>query len=415
MPVLSSQRLTKIIIDKTAPGRFAWDSDLRGFGVRVSPAGTRSFILQYRAADGTKQRRMTLGQYPALTVDQARSRARVLLGEIAKGNDPSGERQEARAAPTVADGVRHYLGRYAQARALRKTTIASARHVLETYALAELGSQRIKDVSAKDVERLHAHTRDRAGPYQANRLLACLSRIFNIAIRDELRMTNPCRGVQKFAADERWRNFSDDEVARILCACNALSDQSAANAIRLLLFTGARLQEVLKSEWEQFDLERGIWTKPSSHTKQKRQHRLSIAGPALKLAREMRQADPDGRFLFPGRDAKYDAKHPEADLRRPRVDLKRSWKAIKELAALKDARLHDLRRTTASFMLNNEVPLAIIGSALGHTQVATTARYARLRPEAQRIALEEAGERMVALLEPPSPPRPVAACGAEVG
>lgn len=397
MPAASGHKLTKTAVERAPRPSLTWDGELRGFGLRVTAAGARSFIVQYRLGISRKQRRMVIGSYPTLTVDQARSMARISLAEVEKGNDPAGDRQTERAAKTFGDRVDHYLGDYARARSLKASTVHSARYVLEQHAIPTLRNRKIADVTARDIERLHAATKEKAGPHQANRLLAVMSRIFSLAQRDELRPTNPCKGVVKFATDERWRNFSEEEIVGILTACDALPDQGAANAVRLLLFTGARLQEVLKAEWSQIDVERGLWTKPSSHTKQNRQHIVYLAGPALEVVRTMRAADPDGRFVCPGRAARFDPKQPDLDLRRPRSDLNRSWEFIKKHAGLKDARRHDLRRTTASMMLDNAVPLTVIGGALGHTQVATTARYARLRPGAQREALKGAGERMVAL------------------
>jgi integrase len=224
--------------------------------------------------------------------------------------------------------------------------------------------------------------------------------MFSLAVEQQLRSTNPCKGVKKFPEDQRWRNFSDEEVARILRACDAYPLQNPANAIRLLLFSGARLQEVLKAEWSQFNLNAGIWEKPSSHTKTKRQHRLQLEGHVLDLIRDMRTDDPDGRFLFPGKDAEPDPTAPDADLRRPRADLKRPWEWIVKEAKLEDARRHDLRRTTASFMLDAQVPLEAIGKALGHTQLSTTTRYAHLRQSAQGAAIRQAGDRMKATLSP---------------
>jgi integrase len=190
-------------------------------------------------------------------------------------------------------------------------------------------------------------------------------------------------------------------VARLLDACDRYPDQNAADAVRLLLFTGARLQEALKAEWSQFDLASGVWEKPSSHTKTKRIHRLELAGPSLELVRDMRERSPSGKFLFPGRDACFDPREPDRDLRRARSDLNRPWRHVIAVAGLSDAKRHDLRRTAASFMLDEDVSLTTIGKALGHTQAATTARYAQLRQSAQGAALKKAGDRMVRSRRPP--------------
>lgn len=397
MPKISRIHLTKTVVEKAQPGQTLWDSQLPGFGLRVTAAGTRTFIVRYRMENG-KQGKPAVAQYPTLTVDEARTEARKLLAKVAQGRDPSAERKAKRAEPTLRDRVDHYCEEYGPARNLRDRTIRDARFVLEKHALPTLGHRKVGEISPDDIERIHGRARETSGPYQANRMLAYLSRIFSLAIRASLRTTNPCMGIAKFPEDQRWRNFSEEEVRGILQACRTYRHQNQADGIRLLLFTGARLQEVVKAEWDQFDLERGLWEKPSSHTKTKRQHRLQLDGPALTLLRAMREKDPAGRFLFPGRD-KIDPAKPDADPRRPRADLKDAWDWVVEQAQLVDARPHDLRRTTASFMLDAEVPLATIGKALGHTQVSTTARYAQLRQSAQSDALRKAGERMVALVD----------------
>ena len=396
MPKKTEARLTKRRVEATQPGAYSWDSEVPGFGVRVTPAETRSFIYRYRV-DG-RQRYEPLGGFPALTVEQARELARELAG---RGRDTDhraareAAHEERRRAKSLQDLSEHYLTDYAMARGLRPSTLRNARGVLRLVPEAVLGKS-VAGIGKADVRRLHGEAKAAAGVYQANRLLAVLSKMFALAEEEGWRSeSNPCRGVKKFDEDQRWRNLSEPEVARLLTACDGyigqdpVRGQNAADAVRLLLFTGARLQEVLKAEWVQLDLEAGRWVKPSSHTKTKRQHFLDLDGPALDLLREMRARDPGGRFLFPGA--------PVAGEERPRADLKRPWTWIAREAGLHGVRLHDLRRTTASFMLSGGASLAAVGKTLGHTQAATTARYAHLSQTVQREELKRAGERMAAL------------------
>lgn len=389
MPRKSKVRLTKRIADAALPGKFVWDSEVPGFGIRVTPAGTKTFVLQYRLPGN--QGRNALGGYPALTVDQARELARAQLFAVKQGRNPSAEKKAARGAPTLAWLADFYCGDYASAASLRPDTVRDARYLLTTHAIPSLGSRKLGELRPADIRRLHGEVRATASVYQANKLLAILSKMFSLAIEQELRASNPCKGIKKFPEDQRWRHLSEDEVARLLEACDQYPNQNAANAVRLLLFTGARLQEVLKAEWRHFDLVAGLWEKPSAHTKTKRQHRLQLAGPALALLQSMRSMDPTGSYLFPGKTT------AGSTAERPRADLKRVWPWLIAKAGLQDVRIHDIRRTTASFMLADDVPLTTIGKALGHTQVSTTARYAQLRESAQREALGRAGERMTAL------------------
>jgi integrase len=338
----------------------------------------------------------------------------------------------------MADLTTAYLDDYAVTQNLRPNTISEARSLI-TKSLAPVRARYVADMSITDIRKLHGDTRaagieaGHKGVYQANRLLAFLSKMFSVAVERGWRADNPCRGVRKYPEDQRWRNLNEDEVGRLLTACDgyeaglrpilpeddaetrqrkatplpltvrSTTDREAADAVRLLLFTGARLREVLHAQWSQFDLAAGLWEKPSAHTKTKRQHRLELDGPALDLLRAMATRKSHAAYLFPGSTEKRRRTAP-VEIRTgqpqgvvPRVDLKRPWKTLCEMAGLKDVQLHDLRRTTASFMLSGGASLATVGKALGHTQASTTHRYATLSATVQREGLRAAGERMAAL------------------
>lgn len=391
-------RLTKRQLDGLEPAekRFiVWDEELTGFGVRVEPTGRKSFIVRYRAGDGGRKaplRQVTIGGYGKLTADQARAEAKTVLAKAELGGDPAQDRHDRRRAKTVSDLAELYLSDYARSTGLRASTIRDARSVLLRYALPRIGTTPVADVSLADIRRLHRATADAAGRYQANRTLAYLSKMFSLSIENGWRSDHPCLGVKKLPEDRRDRVLSDIEVTRFFAALAAYPDQGAADALRLLLFTGARRNEVLKATWDQFDLDAGIWLKPSAHTKQKRTHRFELDGPAIDLLRSRRRADPLGRFLFPGRSRTA-----------PRADLKRPWRWVKAQASLEGVKIHDLRHTLASYMASNGVPLAVIGKALGHTQAATTARYAHIADRSQRQATAAIGGIFNELASRPSP------------
>jgi integrase len=439
MPASQQNGLSRRTIEAACPGQFLWDDGKRGisgFGLRVTPGGTRTFIYRYRSH--AKQRFLTLGRYPTLTIEQARKLARIRAGEVGVGSDPQAARKALRDAPTMASLVSVYLDEYAPSQALRAATVRNARALL-TIATARLGSMKVAEVAITDIRKLHGDMRAEGiasghkGVYQANRLLAVLSKMFSLAIERGWRTDNPCKGVRKFPEDQRWRNLSEDEVGRLLAACDdyeagvrpvlegedpevaerkqtqlpdierSATDREAADAVRLLLFTGARLREVLMAEWRQFDLEGGLWEKPSAHTKSKRQHRLELDGPSLALLKAMAEHKRDPVYLFPG-NPELRRKGVPLDIRTgqpkgiaPRADLRHPWRMMRMLAGLEGVRLHDLRRTTASFMLSEGSSLATVGKALGHTQASTTARYATLAASVQREGLKAAGERMAGL------------------
>jgi integrase len=179
-------------------------------------------------------------------------------------------------------------------------------------------------------------------------------------------------------------------------------DVSARDALLLLMLTGSREGEVLKAEWEEFDLERGVWTKPSHHTKQKKDEHVPLSGPALKLLESMQAPGATGP-LFPG--LKGEAR---TTLRRPWVQACKAAGLVREIAVEgkrrgKDGgpvkltryrptlRVHDLRHNFASHLASNGVSLQVVGKLLGHTQASTTMRYAHLQDEALRSATNKFG------------------------
>jgi integrase len=444
VPKLSQVKLTQRVVEAAEPGQCISDSGVRGFRLMVSPSGTKRFVAAYRVGSKGKSSKKALGFYPTLTVEQARELAKEVLRLARSRVDPHQPDKDAREAedaakraPTLADLVTVYLDDYAPTRALKSGTIRDAR-ALGAKACLTLGTKKVDAVSITDIRKVHGDTRAEGiaagnkGVYQANRLLAVLSKMFSLAIERGWRTDNPCKGIAKFPEDQRWNNLSEDQLGSLFHACEdyelgirpvslkdspeeaerkrtplpekdrSAADREAANAIRLLLYTGARLREVLRAEWPQFDLAAGLWEKPSSHTKTKRQHRLELEGEALVLLRGMAEAKSHVRFLFPGNEqlsrqaAVVDILTGEPKGVQPRTDLKRPWRTICELAGLEGVRLHDLRRTTASFMLSGGHSLATVGKTLGHTQAATTQRYATLAPSVQREALRAVGEAMMA-------------------
>jgi integrase len=237
----------------------------------------------------------------------------------------------------------------------------------------------------------------RSTPTQANRILAYLSGIFSYAIGQKLLSENPCKGIKKFHEEKRERYASDDELKALSKAINEYPDQHAANAIRLLILTGARLNEVVKATWDMFDLQKGSWIKPSAHTKQKKIHSVPLSGAAIAMLAGMYEARDKGNpYLFPGKTARDD------DPPKPRADLKRPWDAIKAAAGIQDFRKHDLRHSYASQLVAAGVPLFDVGKLLGHTQMATTHRYAHLADDPLRAATNKVGAKLAALEEKPT-------------
>ncbi len=359
--------------------RIVYDSEIKGFGVRVTAAGSRSFILNYVIAG--RERRFTIGNYPSWGVEQARIRAAELRREIDNGIDPLSIREEARAAPQMADLVEKYRVTHLQKK--REKSRISDEGNLINWVLPALGGMKVADVTFSDIDALHRKISKKA-PIQANRVVALLSKIFSLAIRWEMRADNPCKGVEKNPETKRKRYLSQVELARLIEVLNESGEAQSANAIRLLLLTGARRGEVLGATWHQFDLQAGTWTKPSAATKQKAEHRVPLSAPAVELLRAMQadclkvEADKRSPFLFPGAEGK------------PQQDIKKFWAGVIRKAEIQDVHIHDLRHTYASILVSAGLSLPIIGALLGHTQVQTTSRYAHLLDDPLRAATEQA-------------------------
>jgi integrase len=355
--------------------RVYYDTEVTGFGCRVTAGGARSFVLNYRTTSG-RERRYTIGSFPDWTTTAARTEAKRLKLEIrANGHDPVGALQEVRGAPTVADLCARYIAEHLPKK--RPSSVTEDRSMINQWIIPELRYHRVTEIGFADMDALHRKITKAGTPYRANRVLALLSKMFSLSIRWRWRTDNPCHGVERNQEHKRVRYLSPDELGRLTAALAAYDDQQAANAIRLLLLTGARRGEVLSAKWSDFNLESGEWVKPGAATKQKTEHRVPLSAPARQLLAGMPR---NGEFLFPGPGATG-----------CRADLNKPWASVCKTAGLKGVRVHDLRHSFASVLASAGLSLHVIGGLLGHTQPATTARYAHLTRDSLRAATETAG------------------------
>ncbi len=363
-----------------------WDSELRGFGVRVQRGGVRSYVLQYRAGDqrGAPLRKLTIGRHGSpWTPETARREARRLLGAIADGTDPAAARAERREAPTMADLAQRFLSEHAEAKR-KPSTAAEYRRLIDKVILPALGTRRVADVTRAEIAKLHHGLRD--VPYQANRVLAVLSKMFNLAERWGLRPdgSNPCRHVEKFGERKRERMLSASELSRL---GEALAGHDGSpfvvGAVKLLIFTGARLGEILGLRWDWIDLDRGEARLPDSKSGAKTLH---LPPPALAVLAALPRIEGNP-FVIVGHRAGA-----------PLVNLEKPWRTIRATAGLDDVRLHDLRHAFASIAASSGLGLPIIGKILGHTQPATTARYAHLASDPVKAAAAAVAEKIASAM-----------------
>jgi integrase len=354
-----------------------YDAQVKGFGLRVTKAGARAFVLNYRA-DGV-ERRLTIGSYPDWKVSTARKEATRLKRLVDQGEDPMGERHEDRAAPTMSNLCDRYLTEHAPRK--RETSRREDAALIKRWIKPEFGTRKVSDIRHADVDALHRKITGHGTPIRANRTMALISKMFSLAVRWEMRADNPAKGIERNNEEARERYLIGDELRRLIDALASYPNQMTANAIRLLLLTGARRGEVLAARWDQFDLEAGVWVKPSSHTKQKRLHRVPLSAGARLLLVEIKTSAGSSEFLFPS----------ELGTKGHLTEIKKAWASIKLAAGLDGVRTHDLRHSYASILASSGLSLPVIGALLGHTQASTTKRYAHLFDDPLRAAADRVG------------------------
>ena len=410
---MADPRISKRIVDALKPrsNEFTvWDGKMPGFGVRVRPTGSMSYIVVYRAGSGrgAPVRRYTIAGVGKMAPESARSRAQALLGSVAHGRDPAGEKASERGTPTVAELADRFMTEHVEPKR-RPGTIAFYRHLLNKIIKPELGAAKADKVTRGQIAKLH--TKLLRTPFQANRVLAVVGSMYAFGGRIGVvpEGTNPTRKIEKFREDRRERFLSTPELERLGAAIRkaetagiqwnmdetkvtskhvpkkarrTIIGAHAAAALRLLLFTGCRLREILHLKWEDVDFERGLLFLPESKTGRKT---VVLNAPALATLTTLPRL---GAFVVAGDD-------PE----RPRTDLKRPWAMVTREASLDGLRIHDLRHSFASFGAGGGLGLPIIGKLLGHTQSSTTMRYAHLDNDPLRRASESIAGRIAAALD----------------
>jgi integrase len=362
-----------------------YDDSVTGFGIRITAAGAKSFIFNYRVRGSGRQRRYTIGGFPNWSAVAARKRARELKRLVEAGGDPVGELEDERAAPTMSDLIERYRKELLPKR--RPDTRDCYEGNLRNHIAPHFGPHlKVADVAFADVDALHRKVTENAGPYAANRCIALLSKLFSLSIRWRMRADNPCRGIELNTEYHRQRYMTADELARLVAALAEHPEKQTADIFRVILFTGCRKSEALTIRWADVD-DTGKWSKPPSSTKQKKPHEVFLSAPMRQLLAEIADEQtgkgrrPLGEFVFPS--ATSEAGHT--------VYIDGAWRSLCKAANIKDLRIHDLRHSFASQLASGGASLALIGSMLGHHKAETTKRYAHLFSEPQKEAAERVG------------------------
>ncbi|HRF09262.1 MAG TPA: site-specific integrase [Xanthobacteraceae bacterium] len=383
---MAKQKITKTVVDSLKPGTTLWDTEVRGFGVRRQ-AGGASYILKSRVAG--RQTFDTIGKHGSpWTPDTARKEALRLRAAIAHGMDPGAAKAAARAAPTLRELADAYLLQHVEVKR-KKSTGDHYRDILTRLVLPKYGAWKAAAVTTADIAALHYSLREVT--YQANRMLAVVGAMYVFGQRRSMVPTsyNPARGIEKYREVARERHLSDDELSRLGEALRtgeatgfpwtlnesakakhrARSDRQVskldpygAAAIRLLMFTGARLREILHLRWIDVDIANAVIRLPDSKTGAKT---IALNQPAVEILASLTRLN---EFVIASPGSKN-----------PRADLKGPWRAVRKHAGLDGVRIHDLRHTHASKAVEIGLSLPVIGKLLGHKHAVTTQRYAHMQ------------------------------------
>jgi integrase len=411
------EKLTKRFVDRVPPSTrdiVYWDSELPRFGLRVKPSGARTFIVQYRNAAG-RTRKLALGRVGVLTPEEARQRARKALLGVSDGQDPSADRHAQRKDLLVSELVDLYLEEGPADKPQKKASSwAIDASNLRRHAVPLLGRKLAKSLTPTDIQKFQrdvttgktkamaggARKRGRirvtGGVGTAWRATVVVAAMFAWAVKRGLLDTNPAEGVELNKLQKRERFLSAAELARLGGAMVKAERQGvnpvALDMIRVLLLTGARRSEIASLKWAYVDFEHSALRLPDSKTDEKV---IALGAPALAVLSSLTQGDADA-WVFPA--ARGDGHFK---------GMPKIWKKVAGLAGIKvgkDAgtlgvRVHDLRHGFASVAAADGDSLYLIGKVLGHTQVATTQRYAHLHLDPVRAVADRTARKIAGALK----------------
>jgi integrase len=365
--------------------RILWDLEVKGLGLRITPANVKSFVLSYRF-EGRK-RLMTLARESEISLEDVRRLAGRLLVQVRQGIDPMEERRARRETSTVEAAMARYLNEHLERRIangrLTSGTLKEYRRQAVKYVFPSIGTKRVNEIERRHIEQLL----EGLPPVMANRVCALLSAFFNQIEYWELRPqhTNPARGIEKAREEERDRTLSPVELSSLgkVLEGNRALHPSAVLAIRLAALTGLRIGEILQMRWDEIDFERGFLILPKSKTG-RRIHTLPSACLAL-----LAEAPRAGVYVIAGRDRDKPMDYSA---------VRRHWKLACETAGVRNARLHDLRRTIITEAAALGVGSHLLRDMVGHKTTAMADRYARQAGAPLVDLRERMGESMMSKL-----------------
>jgi integrase len=367
---LSSQFVREALCPRGRPKNDFFDPEQKGLLLEVRSSGGKTFYQRYIDGYG-RQRQFKLGSANVISIEQARRLGRSALAEALLGADPQARRQELRSIPTLNQLVRDRYLPHAQA---SKRSWNTDETLLRIHILPALGRLTVDQISGEHIAGLINDMRAKgyAGG-TTNHILVLLRYVFNLARKWNVpgASANPTAGLATAPEVHRQRFLTPEETQRLVGSIRADKNEIAAKAILLLLLTGARRREVTRARWEDVDWEKRTLLVPVSKSGKPRTIALNAAAIALLRTAASDSASP---YIFPTQLS----------------GLFCPWNRIRRRAGLADVRLHDLRHSFASFLVNQGVSLYVVQNLLGHTQARMTQRYAHLAPQTLLDAAEVA-------------------------
>lgn len=340
------------------------DTEIAGFTMEVWPTGGIVYWFRYTSAD-RRSREIKIGKARDISADQARRKAKELRAQVSLSSDPAAQRDRLRAIPSFADFV---TGQYLPYARERLRSYRDHESFCRLRLLPAWGPRRLDEIRPADVVTLQQRlTADGLAPPTINRYVALVRRIFNLALRWEvISGRNPAQHADMLREQGRERFLTAGETHRLFLALDAEPSRTAATCIALLALTGARRSEALNMRWEDVDIPRRLWQVPRAKSGRRRHIPLSDAAVAVLLSLPRPPGCP---WVFPG-----------ADPVRPLEGVRKCWDRVKARAGLaSDLRLHDLRHSFASTLVNHGRPIYEVAEILGHSQISTTRRYSHFQ------------------------------------
>ena len=334
--------------------------------VEIRRTGGRTFYLRYSDARG-KQRQVKLADAADVSLEQARSLANKFRTKVAMGEDPIEQKRVVRNTPTLAQFVEESYLPYVRSykRSWETDVILLNAHILPVF-----GSRFMDDIERREVAAFAAKLITSHKPASVNRVMVVLRFIYSLALRWETPgvKANPCSGVRNYEENNKRERFlTQDEAKALIESVQQSENPNLKYIVAMLILTGARKGEVLQAQWDQFNFEQRFWRIPISKSGKARH--VPINDGLLQLLESIPRVK-DHNHLF-----------VNAQTGKPLGTFFGSWNQARKRAGLPDVRVHDLRHSYASFLINNGRTLYEVQRLLGHSQIKTTQRYAHLSPE----------------------------------